>query len=239
MSDGSKVEGKAQNIVLDTPPDEHVPPLDPTINVQNLLRAAIIRVDDLRDAEIRRVSLLVESSRLLAAAEQRRVDEKIAAEQRRVDEQMELRQSYERALREAEAKRIDAIRVVDVNAVSVANERAAAQAQVLANQVSASAETLRALVATTASTAAQQFAQVTGQLSDRLALLEKSSYEGKGREAYSDPIYAQLVAEVKALTNSQSQGAGRGAGLQAGWAILTSAVVLIGGILAIVVFLTR
>jgi len=195
MADDDAETSKARNIVLDTLPDEGVPQKDPTINVQNLLRAAIIRVDDLRDAETRRVNQLIE------------------AEQRRVDEKLALIEKYERLLQQAEAKRIDAIRVVDVNAVSVANDRAAAQAQVLANQVSASADTLRTLVATTASTVAQQLAQVTGQLSDRLAVLEKSSYEGKGRESYSDPMLAQLISEVKGLREAQSGSAGRSGGV--------------------------
>lgn len=218
MAESRAESNKAHDLILDTPPDEGIPPKDPTINVQNLLRASIIRVDDLRDAETRRVNQLVE------------------AEQRRIDEKLALIEKYERLLQQAEAKRIDAIRVVDVNAVSVANERAAAQAQVLANQVSASADTLRALVATTASTVAQQLAQVTGQLSDRLAVLEKSSYEGKGRESYSDPVLAQLISEVKSLRESRSEGAGRGGGMQASWAIALGAVTFISllvGIFAI------
>lgn len=222
MSDNSRSESnKAHDIVLDTPPDEGVPPKDPTINVQNLLRAAIIRVDDLRDAETRRVNQLID------------------AEQRRIDEKLDLIEKYERLLQQAEAKRIDAIRVVDVNAVSVANERAAAQAQVLANQVAASAETLRSLVATTASASAQQFAQVTGQLADRLALLEKTSYEGQGRERYSDPVLASLIAEVKSLQESQSQGSGRGAGLNAGWGYLVGSVGLAAAVIGIVLALLR
>src|SRR5471030_432941 len=99
------------------------------------------------------------------------------AERRRVNEQMELRADYGVQLSIAEAKRIDAIRAVDVNAVSVANERATAQAAVLANQVAASAETLRALVAATAATVAQQLAQVSAGIADRLSALEKRSEE--------------------------------------------------------------
>src|SRR5471030_840272 len=99
------------------------------------------------------------------------------AERRRVNEQMELRADYGVQLSIAEAKRIDAIRAVDVNAVSVANERATQQASVLANQVAVSAETLRALVATTAIATEQKQAQLVSQLTDRIASLEKSQYE--------------------------------------------------------------
>lgn len=226
MSDASTAENsKARGTVSDTEPNsDDSPPKDPTINVQNLLRAAVIRVDDLREAETRRVNQMMDSER------------------RRVNEQRDLIAQYERLLREAEAKRIDAIRVVDVNAVSVANERAAAQAQVLANQVSTSAETLRALVATTATATSAQFAQVTGQFSERIAVLERSSYEGKGRESYSDPVLAQLILEVKALSAARSEGSGKGAGLQASWGIglaVLGAIGTVAGIIAVIVALAR
>lgn len=80
--------------------------IDPTQNVKELVALEMRRQDDLRDAEARRV-----------------------------DDLMELRADYDAQLRIAEAKRIDAIRAVDVNAVSVASERANQQASVLANQV--------------------------------------------------------------------------------------------------------
>jgi len=95
---------------------------DPTLNVRQLISEAVERLDSLREAE------------------RCRLNEAIEAERRRVNEQAALRAEFSSQLSLAEAKRIDAIRAVDVNAVSVANERATAQAAVLANQVSASAE---------------------------------------------------------------------------------------------------
>lgn len=141
--------------------------IDPTENVKKMIADAVIRLDDLRDAEIRRVN-----------------------------EQMELRAEYSVQLGVAEAKRIDAIRAVDVNAVSVANERATAQAAVLANQVSASAETLRSLVDATAATVAQQLAQVSSGIADRLSALEKSQYENKGSSSGMRDIWGWIVAAV-------------------------------------------
>src|ERR1017187_8731470 len=91
---------------------------DPTINVRELFELTNDRIDGLMNAE-----------------------------HIRLNEQMTLRAEHTAQLTLAEAKRIDAIRAVDVGAVSVANERANAQAAVLASQVSTSAETLRALVA--------------------------------------------------------------------------------------------
>src|ERR1035437_3440792 len=87
--------------------------------------------------------------RKLLDAELIRIDDNIKLEMKRIDEQMNVRADYNIQLGVAEAKRIDAIRAVDVNAVSVASERANAQAAVLATQVATSAEALRALVAAT------------------------------------------------------------------------------------------
>jgi len=95
---------------------------------------------------------------------------------------------------ETETRRIDAIRAVDVAAVGIASEKAAAQAVVLANQVVASAETLRTLVATTDARVAQQLQQVSSQLTDRISLLEKSQYEIQGRSGISSPLLMTIAA---------------------------------------------
>ena len=165
---------------------------DPTANVQNVLREAVNRIDDLRKAETQRVN-----------------------------EQMKLRDYFNRLLEVAEAKRIDAIRAVDVAAVAVANERATAQAAVLANQVTTSAETLRTLVATTAIAQANQLAQLTTQLTDRLSSLEKAQYEGVGKGRVTDPLMNELLAEVKILRNADAttKGTRRGMDDMWGWVI--------------------
>lgn len=150
--------------------------IDPTGNVKNLVESAVDRLND------------------LAMAETRRIDQLREAESKRVNEQLALRSEYSIQLNVAEAKRIDAIRAVDVAAVAVANERATAQAAVLANQVSASAETLRALVAATAATVAQQLQQISTQLSDRLSALEKSSYGTTGKSEGSTAMWGYVAA---------------------------------------------
>ncbi len=155
--------------------------LDPTHNVRAIVENAVRRIDDLMNALSERVG------------------DAIDAERRRVDEQMKLRAEYDVQLNVAEAKRIDAIRAVDVNAVSVANERATAQAAVLANQVSASAETLRALVAATAATVAQQLSQVSSGIADRLSALEKSQYENKGSSGGMRDMYGWIFGGMMAL----------------------------------------
>jgi hypothetical protein len=195
--------------------------IDPTRNVLDLVEASVKRLDDLRDVE------------------NRRIEEKIADEKTHIREILELNSLYGRELTVAEAKRIDAIRVVDVNAVAVAAERSTQQATVLATQVSASAETLRALVATTATTAATQAQQNNTQLSDRIALLEKNQYQGAGRESVTDPAMVELTANVKALVAISQQNIGKGQGLSQGWVVLLGAVGLIATILGIFMILSR
>ena len=205
---------------------------DPTQNVLKLVEMAVSRMDDIREVEAR-------AAKELRELEMKRHDDLAAAEKVRVDdhlklraEQMEMRAGYTAQLTEAEAKRIDAIRVVDVNAVSVANERATAQAAVLANQVQASAEASRSLVATTATTIAQQLAQLTTQLTDRISLLEKSQYEGMGKQTLSDPMIAQLVAEMKIMreSNSLTKGSSKGMRELYGW--------IVGSVIAILSVIT-
>ena len=154
------------------------PLIDPTKNVLDTLASAVKRIDDLYHVGFLRIT------------------DQVAAEQRRVNEQMVLRADYEEKLRVAESKRIDAIRAVDVNAVSIANDRATQQASVLAAQVSASADALRVLVASTAVATEQKQSQMTGQIMERIATLEKTSYKGEGSKAISAPMVGVVMAII-------------------------------------------
>jgi DNA polymerase III delta prime subunit len=131
-------------------------PVDPTANVLALVEAAVRRLDDLRAAEVRRI------------------DDLRAAEVRRIDDLMECRLECRNKLEEAEAKRLDAINTVNVRAVDSANERAAGQAALLAGQVTQTADTLRTLVKTTADAMAEQSMRQFGELTTRLAAVEKA-----------------------------------------------------------------
>src|ERR1039458_3280298 len=105
-----------------------LPATDPTKNVIDILDAAVDRQDDLRTAE----------TRLL--------DAQIA----HTNESARLRAEYDDKLRDAESKRIDAIRAVDVAAVASAAAVVAQQQNILATQVATSADALRLQVAATA-----------------------------------------------------------------------------------------
>lgn len=164
-------------------------------------------------------------------AEIKRLDDLMAAESRRVNEQSALRAEYSDRLRVAETARLDAIRVVDVNAVSVANEKAAQQAVVLATQLAGSSDTLRSLVAAASAATSQQISQLSVQLSDRLSLLEKAQYENKGRSGVSDPQLAEWIKEMKLMRDNLTEKKGSSAGARElyGW--------LIGGISLIAVII--
>lgn len=117
--------------------------IDPTENVQNLLGAAVQRIDDLREE---------------ATAHTRDI--------------MALRSDYEERLRIAETARINAIRAVDVGAAAI-----------LANQVSASAEALRAQVEATRVTTAQSLAAALEPIQKDIADLRRVQYEQQGQKS--------------------------------------------------------
>lgn len=196
-------------------------PLDPTVNVRNIVLEAVNRIDDLR------------------VLETTRVDERLACERAHVREVMALRADYDEKLREAEAKRIDAIRVVDVQAVSTANDKATQQATVLATQVSTSAETLRALVASSATSTAAQLTQIITPITDRLALLEKAQYTGAGKEGVTDPMMSKLIEKIDGLSTSRSETTGKSQGMSASWSLLLGVMGLVGTILGIFALVSR
>ena len=133
---------------------QNAPVVDPTENVLNLVGAAIRRQDDLREAHTKHVEKLDE-----------------------------VREYYRQEIREAEAKRIDAIRAVDVNAaqqqVSVAEIRASA----LASQVAAAAEAQRNQVSAAATAFEQRLNQALAPIQEAVADLRRVQYEQQGQRA--------------------------------------------------------
>jgi hypothetical protein len=221
----------------DTQPP-NIPLLDPTINVQHLLEAAVTRLDDLAIAEKVRINERTEADMLrldqLREAETRRVNESIAAEGRRINEQMALREHYEEELRLAEAKRIDANRAGDAAAVATANERATQQAAVLASQMATMVENTRALVDANAAASSQQLQSAITAMNERLQNLEKMGWEGAGKEKYSDPALVSLTAKVETLLTSMNTGAGKGQGANALWGYLLGGIGLVAVIVDLV-----
>lgn len=193
---------------------------DPTRNVLSLVDAAVKRHDDLRLADLRYLELVIKRS-----------DDLRMFESTRVSELLSMRADYEERLTLAEAKRIDAIRAVDVNAVAVASQRASDQATVLATQVTQTAETLRALVATTASTNNQAQTSANATLSDRITALEQKQYVGQGRQAYTDPQMIAMVDKLDVLARAQTASAGKSEGYGNLWVWVVAGASVFFGVL--------
>jgi hypothetical protein len=190
------------------------PVIDPTQNVLDLVHAAINRQDDLREAHDRLNAEGINHQKELS----------------------ELRAKHSRDLSVKESSRLDAIRQVDQLAVTRAAEQTLTAVNALASSQAREAETLRNSLTSTAAALATQNADTVKQISDRISSLERSSYEGKGKQAVADPMLAELVAEMKNLRESRANVTGKSQGISAAWAALLGVVVLITGLIGVATF---
>lgn len=188
------------------------PTIDPTANVIALSEASNRRQDDLRTLNDRRID-----------SEIARLDTEIC----HVKEMAALREQHAKEIGAAESNRLNSIRQVDVLAVTTAAERALAGIQTLAVTTASNAENLRNALNTTASTIATQTAGTVAAITERIAALEKSSYEGIGKQRYSDPAMAQLVEEMRGLRESRAGMTGKSAGVNMALAALATVAALV------------
>jgi len=226
---GVGVDGKGDAVV------------DPTENVKALSEAAAKRQDDLRLLQTQALIYRIEAVEKLISTRDEHIKELMAMSDKRLDEVSKLRAEYNERLAVAEAKRIDAIRAVDVNAVAVASTRATDQAQVLATQVSQSAEALRALVATTAATVAASQQQLSSTLSARLTTLEQAGYQQAGKQTLQDPAFVALITKVEALTQARTQTSATSEGRSdvIGWVVAGIMMLIAFGGMIIALFAMR
>jgi hypothetical protein len=120
------------------------------------------------------------------------------------------------------------VRTIDQQGVTTAYDRAL--------------EAIKALAQTTAATAttiAAQLAGTVGQQDARISALEKSSYEGKGKQTLSDPMMTDLLSEMKSLRESRAGGTGRTEGISMIWGVILGAGVLIGTLFGIAAYFKR
>jgi hypothetical protein len=174
-----------------------------------LVEAAIKRQDDLRASDAKFTEMLSKHTSFVA----------------------ELRATHAKELGDAESKRIDAVRAVDVAAVKTEADRALAAIQTLAVQAATKEETLRTSLTTTATAIAKQTSDIVSQLIERIAALEKSSYEGKGKEAVSDPMLSRMFDQLKVMNDNMNTKEGKGQGIEAVWGWIVAAAGS-GGVLA-------
>lgn len=188
------------------------PVVDPTANVIALTEAANKRQDDLRVETNRRFDTEIAHNKELAA----------------------IREDHAAEIRNIETRRLDAIRQVDQLAVSTAAERSLAAIQTLAATTSTNADNLRNALTATAATIATQLSGIVQAINERIAALEKSSYEGKGKQALGDPQLVEMMAEIRRLQKAGDSGAGRSAGMNASWVFAIGAATLVATVIGIV-----
>jgi hypothetical protein len=211
---------------------------DPTQNVLNMFESSIRRIDDLRQAESKRIDDIRQLEKELRILADKRIDDIILAEQRRVNEQATMRDVFYEKQRESEALRINAIRAVDVGAVSTANDRATQTASTLAAQVTQTADTARSLVASSATSIAAAQAAFAAQMNERIANLEKLQNLNQGQNAPAQ--VRENSAAIASLQKAQNESVGKGSGVDATVGYIIAAVGLLLTILMIVgFFLTR
>jgi hypothetical protein len=175
------------------------PVIDPTINVKEGMRAVERRQDDLRD---------MNTTWMLKWLDR---------ELKHMDDMAILRESHYASRAESEAKRIDANRQFDMLGVNTAAER---QIAVVA--------TLAATTATSATNLATQTANTFTAVVDRIAALERTSYEGKGKEAVTDPAMAQLASDVRAVMLTAEARGGKSEGAALTWDRVIAILAIIG-----------
>lgn len=133
-------------------------------------------------------------------------------------EMAQLRAEHGREMALMESNRLNSIRQVDVLAV---------------NTAASSAESLRAAIATTAT----QLSVTVAGVNERVALLEKSSYMGVGRQTVNDPLIEQLFQEVRGLRTSGATHTGQtqGVGMSAAVVVqIISSLASIGALIGLV-----
>lgn len=182
-------------------------PIDPTKNVLDLVEAAIRRQDDLRAAEAKlqeaRQSSEAKLNATIREADAHRLADLRDADVRRLNE-----------LREAETRRVNEL---------------ATQKQIFDLEL---ARVIRAGLDASTLLLATQLKEVKTDASDRMAKLEQFANEQRGRASATDPGYAKALEEIKALTASRTDLAGRSSGIEAliGWIVAGIMLLLaIGG----------
>jgi hypothetical protein len=92
----------------------------------------------------------------------------------------------------------------------------------LSATVTSGFESLRNALQSTAARIEGANTERANAVSDRVTQLERTSYEGKGKEAVSDPLQNQLLAEVKKLSEAK-------AGINMTWVVLIGVVTVLAG----------
>jgi hypothetical protein len=187
------------------------PVIDPTENVKALSEALSQRQDDLRDLNNKYLDARLDAMEKSAVKDA----------------------THAKEIRELESKRVDAVREIDIVARNTAATQALTAIQTLAATTAAERESLRSLVSTTASTIAAQTDRIVLAMTDRIAVLERMSYTGQGKQAVIDPQMTDLILEMKKLTAAGSVALGKTEGISFIGALILGGVGLVGSLMGI------
>lgn len=224
--------------------------IDPTENVKALNEASIKALRDLMDVQAKLFEAKLTANNEISALRSHYDRLLLDAVKERIDSEAKLRADFNERYAVTEKGRVDAIRLVDKNAVDVATAQAVATATALAKTVQDTAENSRKLVETTALETNRniqtQFGAVSAQfttIGTRLTALEQALAEGVGRSKFQDPNVERMNRLVETLVQTQSAkaGAGEGRGEVVVWIVggLMLLFAFIGAIGAIGIMLAR
>jgi hypothetical protein len=201
---------------------------DPTENVKALSEALSQRQDDLRDLNNKYLDARLDAMEK-AACNRAKAEDAIS----------QLRSNHTKEMRESESKRLDAIRQIDVSAVSTTAAQFLAATQTLATTTQATAETLRTQVANTATTIANQTDRIVSPIMERLAALEKASYTGQGKSDVTDPALKKLFDAVTVISDNQVASKGQQQGLSDSAKLLVGLLMFITALMGVYTFVNQ
>jgi hypothetical protein len=141
------------------------PVIDPTENVKDAVNAAVRRLDD--------IAALDRQHRQILADEQHK----------HIREVMDLERAHNKELRDKERDRLDAVRAVDVSAVSTAASAAENRAATLATQVQLAAEAMRASAEATRLNFTETLNSTIKPLSDAIVVIQQWMNQQTGQRA--------------------------------------------------------
>jgi hypothetical protein len=238
------------SIMSSSPVDTHSVVIDPTKNVLDKVQDAVKRLDDLmsnlatrqddlRVAGAKLQQANVDHTREVGELKSSHLRELMLAEFRRIDEGNKLREEKASELRTAEAKRLDAIRTVDVSSVDTATKNAAGTALTLQNQVNQSADALRTAGQRQTEELRSLITSTVGEVSKRVTTLEQAQSEGRGKQTYQDPQIAGLLEEVRKLNQQRADAGGISTGQAQVYGAIVIIIMILIGIGAILVQMRR
>lgn len=190
------VEGSQPGLGVDS---QGRPVIDPTKNVETLVKALEDTTEKLRQADARRLDDL-------RTADNKRLDDLRDAESKRLAELAAQKERYDRQIFDIQTVQVKT--TSDLISAQLTKETAS-----LANQINAATVQNQGLIST---------------LSERIGKLEQARWEVSGRASVADPATAdaltRMTQSIQTLTESKDKVSGHSKGIGDSWTILLGAL---------------